>query len=69
MLEVAPISETWMSYAEALMYCAFCTHNEHRDWQMATHDEWVESNEISGWFVDYEMHQFGVWNVTPVRDI
>ena len=74
MLELGPLSESAMSYDEAILYCAFCRHDGHTDWRMPTYAEW-DYLHILGWYVDivehYRSHNINAgWThrqVIPVR--
>lgn len=52
--ENALISETEMTYAEALLYCRFLDYNGHKDWRMPTNGEYFSTcGEVLGcWYID-----------------
>lgn len=71
MIELAPISKNEMAYEEAILYCQFCTYNDHTDWRMPTKEEWSDYRyNIWGWHkhdgisIRHVKH-----TVTPVRDV
>lgn len=74
MIESAPESNGQMTYAEAILYCQFCTHNGYTDWRMPTWDEFWQTHGINAgcW---YENKWYGapkhlyLQTVIPVRDI
>jgi hypothetical protein len=69
MLEIAPISDEYFTYDNAVIYCQFLEHNGHRDWRMPTWPEHEEySGQLVGWWVESDW--LGItWRVTPVRYI
>jgi hypothetical protein len=58
MIEVAPSSDVWMTYNEAVIYCQFLEHNGHTDWRLPTYDEYFTISRESG-------HDSGVVSVFP----
>jgi hypothetical protein len=74
MIELAPSSESRMSYDEALLYCQFCNHNGYTDWRLPTAYEYFRgpaSHAIElSWYVDIDEPYIDVGlPVVPVRDI
>ena len=71
MLEFAPLSENRMTYNEAMLYCAFCTHNGYSDWRMITHEEWYilpNTHRLATWLVDDLLREGNdLYPVVPVR--
>lgn len=67
MMAVAPKSANRMKYDEAILYCAFCDHDDHTDWRMPTYAEYRSNLRIDGWYVNDT--RGGLWKVTPVRGI
>lgn len=71
MIEIAPPSNNYMSFEDALLYCAFCTHNGHRDWRLPTAYEYQFNKKIfNSWYLDRDIFDMlDLWLVTPVRDV
>lgn len=71
MIEFAPISEKRMTYDEAVLYCAFCSYDDHNDWRMLTRDEWyvlANCHRVVTWLVDDKlMNSKDLYRVLPVR--
>lgn len=66
-IELAPRSESEMTYGEAILYCRFLECNERRDWRMPTIEEWRRYNFSWSWYIDRKTDY--MWYVTPVRDV
>lgn len=68
MFEYATHSEDSVSFDQAWLYCATCTHNDKYDWRLPTHQEWI-MNDIPYyvWFDDRFAVAAEVYNVIPVR--
>ena len=66
MIEIAPSSENYMSYNEALLYCVFYNYNGYTDWRIPTRREWMNNSVLSGWYLNRRNDI--VWHVMPVRD-
>jgi hypothetical protein len=67
MIELAPTSEKPMAYDEALLYCQFCNHNNHKDWRMCTVSEYLFTGKIIGWYTRTTGTVDRKELVTPVR--
>ena len=75
MIELAPRSETRMTYQEAILNLFMCKHDNKKDWRLPTDDEYYYGSAHSiqaSWYIgretDYE-HDVYTWHLTPVRDI
>jgi hypothetical protein len=70
MIEFAPRSKEPMLYDEAILYCRFLEHNEHKDWRMPTQDEYRASSMITGWYMENRYNNsVTLLFVFPVRDV
>lgn len=72
MIEVAPRSDIIMTYEEAILYCAFCSYDDHNDWRMPTFDEYFSEelhNSRVGWYIDRTRGSKVLREVCPVRDV
>jgi hypothetical protein len=68
MLELAPEVKQYMTYDEALLYCQFLDHNDHKDWRIPTKAEHDEYGIKACWHTE-RTDSFPTWNVCPVRDV
>ena len=67
-IQLAPTSEYKMTYQEAVMYCAFCTHDDYNDWRIPVKSDFNSLNDKPiGWYM--EINSTYKWRVTPVRDV
>ena len=76
MIELAPSSETRMTYDEAILNLFMCKHDNKKDWRLPTEYEYYyggNAREIqASWYKDREIaynHDVHTWHLTPVRDI
>jgi hypothetical protein len=69
MIELAPKSNTMMTYDEAILYCQFLEHNGHNDWRMPTKAESDSTEKIWGWFQGRSVIPGHKAVVQPVRDV
>ena len=75
MIEIAPRSETRMTYDEAILNLFMCNHDAKKDWRLPDEYEYYYGNarEIeASWYKDREIeyiHDQSTWHLTPVRDI
>jgi hypothetical protein len=63
----APVSK-YMSYDDALLYCAFCNHNGYNNWRIPTRYE-QRRHRMTGWCLEDDARSPYYSTVLPVRDI
>ena len=69
MIALAPRSEYRMTYEEAILYCQFLEYDGHRDWRIATSEEY-STQLTTGWYLNDPVQQTNYsYYVIPVRDI
>lgn len=75
-IELAPISEKYMLYDEAVLYCHFLKHDGHNDWRMPIFSEWnthikpyVTPHTPYLWHTTMDRALFKWLRVIPVRDV
>jgi hypothetical protein len=69
-IELAPLSESAMSYTEAKMYCFTLTYDGKIGWRLPSYEEWEIIPHIAGWY-ENKMASDSTFprRVTPVRDL
>jgi hypothetical protein len=67
MIEIAPSTENWMTYDNAVLYCQFLEYNEHKDWRLPTELE-AEEYELCACWTQSDRTTFH-WYVVPVRTV
>lgn len=60
----APRFNQDITYDEAWLYCATCTHNDKYDWRLPTYKEYMNNEYILGC-----RDSWGKYPVTPVRSL
>lgn len=50
MIVLAPRSDYELTYEEALLYCKFLEYDDYKNWRMPTYQEWLDLDEMHGWF-------------------
>ena len=66
-IEIAPTSENWLSYEEALVYCFALNIDGKIGWRMPTDREFQNNCRIRGWYLNEQCPES--LTVTPVRDL
>lgn len=68
-IEIGPVSESRMSYDEAILYCFSLNIDGKIGWRMPTKSEYMQTHAL-GWHVENDSRNWnGCYKVTPVRDI
>jgi hypothetical protein len=66
-IEIAPTSENWLSYEEALVYCFALNIDGKIGWRLPTDREFQNNCRIRGWYLNEQCPE--PLTVTPVRDL
>lgn len=66
-IEIAPTSENWLSYEEAVLYCFALNIDGKIGWRLPTDREFQNNCRIRGWYLNEQCPE--PLPVTPVRDL
>jgi hypothetical protein len=68
-IELAPASDSQMSYNDAILYCFSLNIDGKIGWRLPTLDEYLGTNAM-GWYL-HDVLRFGgdLYPITPVRDL
>ena len=66
-IEIAPTSENWLTYDEALLYCFALNIDGKIGWRLPTDQEFQYHYNIRGWYLNEQCPE--PLPVTPVRDL
>lgn len=72
MIIIGPISDKYMTYNDAIMYCLFFEHDGKKGWRLPTYEEYTHSFGLATliWFQNEDENDNNTeWKVQPVRDI
>ena len=69
-IELAPLSESAMSYSEAKLYCFTLSYDCKIGWRLPSYEEWEIIPHIVGWH-ENKLARDSTFprRVTPVRDL
>ena len=68
-IEIAPKSDSHMSYNDAILYCFSLNIDGKIGWRLPTLDEYLGTSAM-GWYLDDRCRFSGeLYPVTPVRDL
>lgn len=69
-IELAPMSETELTYEEAKMYCFTLTYDGKIGWRLPRYEEYCTIPQLAGWHEqDLVIDDGWTRNVIPVRDL